>query len=69
VSATTDWRATHRVTADASAWAEPDPSAEPTAQLAAGVEVAVLEERGSWAHVAAANGWEGWVDARGLDPL
>ncbi|HEX4820993.1 MAG TPA: cyclic nucleotide-binding domain-containing protein [Acidimicrobiales bacterium] len=69
VSATTEWRPTHRVTAEASAWSEPDPAADPTAQLAAGVQVAVLEERGSWAHVAAENGWEGWVDARGLDPL
>lgn len=69
VSATTQWRPTHRVTADASAWDDPDPNAQPTAQLAAGVEVAVLEERGSWARVAAENGWEGWVDGRGLAPL
>ena len=69
VAATTQWRATHRVLSAMSAWPEPDPSATPSAELAEGVEVAVLEERGSWAHVAAENGWEGWVDARGLAPL
>jgi len=63
------WRATHRVPAEISAWAEPDPSAAPTAQLPAGLDVAVLEERGSWARVRAENGWEGWVDGRGLQPL
>ena len=64
------WRPTHRVSADGlSAWAEPDPSAAASAQLPSGLEVAVVEERGSWAHVTAENGWEGWVDGRGLETL
>jgi hypothetical protein len=61
------WRATHRVPSELSAWAEPDPSAAPIAQLPSGLEVAVVEERGSWAHVTAENGWEGWIDGRGLE--
>jgi SH3-like domain-containing protein len=52
-----------------SAWAEPDPSAAPSAQLPAGIDVAVAELRGSWARVTAENGWEGWIDARGLESL
>jgi len=65
-----DWRATHRVPADGlPAWPEPDPNAASSAQLPARLEVAVVEERGSWAHVTAENGWEGWVDGRGLEPL
>ena len=64
------WQPTHRVpAAGLSAWAEPDPSATPTAQLPGSLAVAVVEERGSWAHVTAENGWEGWVDGRGLETL
>ncbi|MEY2422327.1 MAG: cAMP-dependent protein kinase regulator [Acidimicrobiaceae bacterium] len=61
------WRATHRVPNELSAWAEPDPGAAPIAQLPAGLDVSVIEERGSWARVTAENGWEGWVDGRGLE--
>jgi CRP-like cAMP-binding protein len=65
-----EWRPTHRVPKDGlPAWAEPDPSAASTAQLPGRVELAVVEERGSWAHVTAENGWEGWVEGRGLEPL
>jgi CRP-like cAMP-binding protein len=64
------WSPTHRVPVDGlSAWAEPDPNAAATAQLPGGLAVAVVEERGSWAHVTAENGWEGWVDGRGLEIL
>jgi hypothetical protein len=64
------WRPTHRVPADGlPAWAEPDPSAAATAQLPGQLELAVVEQRGSWAHVTAENGWEGWVDGRGLETL
>jgi SH3-like domain-containing protein len=63
------WRATHRVPTELSAWAQPDPAAAAIAQLPAGLDVTVTEERGSWAHVTAENGWEGWVDGRGLQPL
>jgi hypothetical protein len=64
------WRPTHRVpAAGLGAWAEPDPNAAATAQLPGNLEVAVVEQRGSWAHVTAENGWEGWVDGRGLETL
>jgi hypothetical protein len=46
------------------AWAAPDPAAPVTANLAAGVELAVAERRGAWARVVATNGWSGWVDGR-----
>jgi hypothetical protein len=48
------------------AWVHPDPDEEPTAQLAAGVELRVVAESGAWARVEAANGWTGWVDGRAL---
>jgi hypothetical protein len=64
------WRPTHRVPADGlPAWADPDPSAAATAQLPGQLALAVVEQRGSWAHVTAENGWEGWVDGRGLETL
>ena len=50
------------------AWVEPDPSLEPIATLAPGVELRVVGESGAWARVVAANGWEGWVDGRALQP-
>jgi hypothetical protein len=68
-SDTGGWRPTHRVPGELSAWAEPDPNAAPFAQLPAGLQVAVVEERGSWARVTAENGWEGWVDGRGLETV
>jgi hypothetical protein len=61
------WRSTHVVPSGGlSAWNEPDPDQAAATQLAAGLEVTLLEERGGWARVAAENGWEGWVDARAL---
>jgi hypothetical protein len=63
------WRPTHRIPPDGlPAYAEPDPKAAASAQLPGNLAVAVIEERGSWAHVTAENGWEGWVDGRGLEP-
>ena len=50
------------------AWLHPDPAEEPAATLAAGVELRVVGESGAWARVVAANGWEGWVDGRALQP-
>jgi hypothetical protein len=50
------------------AWVHPDPTEEPVATLAAGVELRVVGESGAWARVIAANGWEGWVDGRALQP-
>jgi hypothetical protein len=67
--ASRSWRPTHRLPTEVAAWAEPDPSAVAIAQLPAGLEVMVVEQRGSWAHVTAENGWKGWVDGRGLETL
>lgn len=50
------------------AWSEPDPSHEPGVELAAGTEVAVVEQRGQWARVEAVNGWSGWLDSGRLVP-
>jgi hypothetical protein len=62
---TPSWGATHAVAATpARAWAAPDPSQPPVAELAPRTEVRVLERRGDWARVDASNGWSGWVDAR-----
>jgi len=61
------WAPTHRVpSAGMRAWAEPDPSQQPVARLEAGVELAIADQRGDWAHVVGSNGWTGWVDARRL---
>lgn len=48
------------------AWDEPDGSQPAAANLHAGTELQVTEERGDWVKVAAENGWSGWVDARRL---
>ena len=61
--------ATHVVSAAGLlAWDHPDAEAQPVATLAAGVELRVVGETGAWARVVAANGWEGWVDGRALQP-
>jgi hypothetical protein len=46
------------------AWAGPDPSQPPIAQLAPGVQLMLLEQQGAWARVMGSNGWLGWVDGR-----
>jgi len=51
-----------------SAWATPDPNAPVAAQLAPGVELQTVEQRGAWAQVMGSNGWTGWVDSRLLQP-
>jgi len=48
------------------AWAGPDGSTPPAANLDPGLDVMVLERRGEWAQVRCSNGWEAWVDARRL---
>jgi hypothetical protein len=61
------WTPTHRVpAAGMRAWAEPDPSQQPTTRLEPAVELVVSEQRGDWASVVGSNGWTGWVDARQL---
>jgi hypothetical protein len=48
------------------AWAGPDGSAPPAANLDPGLDVMVLERRGEWAQIRCSNGWEAWVDGRRL---
>jgi RsiW-degrading membrane proteinase PrsW (M82 family) len=59
------WAHTHVVSAQGmAAWAAPDPAQPPTAQLAPGVQLVVVEAQGAWARVQGSNGWIGWVDGR-----
>lgn len=61
--------ATHRVAAGG-AQSFTAPSADATgAVLAAGVELMLMEARGTWGCVIASNGWCGWVDGRALDAI
>jgi hypothetical protein len=46
--------------------AQPDDRAAPVAQLLEGHEVLVLGRRGSWVHVDAGGGVDGWVDGHAL---
>jgi hypothetical protein len=46
--------------------AQPDALSTPVAQLLEGHEVLVLGRRGTWVHVDAGGGVEGWVDGRTL---
>ena len=63
------WQPTHVVPSGGlPAWNEPSPDQPVATTLDGGVELAVAEQRGDWARVVAANGWEGWVDARALEP-
>ena len=49
------------------AWLAPDGTGPPAANLAPGLQVAVLEWLPTgWARVQASNGWTGWVDGRQL---
>lgn len=62
-----DYSQTHVVPADRlPAWAEPEGSGPPAANLEPGLDVMVLESRGAWAHIRCSNGWEAWVDGRRL---
>ncbi|HEY7600461.1 MAG TPA: PrsW family glutamic-type intramembrane protease [Candidatus Limnocylindrales bacterium] len=63
------WLPTHVVPVTGmAAWAAPDPSQPPSASIPAGVPLRVIEVRGAWGRVDAANGWSGWVDGRLLVP-
>lgn len=63
------WLATHTVPPTGiRAWAEPNATLPPIADLAGGIELRLLERLGDWAGVEASNGWTGWVDARLLVP-
>jgi len=48
------------------AWAGPDGSTPPAANLDPGLDVMLLERRADWARVRCSNGWEAWVDGRRL---
>ena len=48
------------------AWAGPDGSTPPAANLDPGLDVMLLERRGEWAFIRCSNGWEAWVDGRRL---
>ncbi|MGH2712103.1 MAG: SH3 domain-containing protein [Actinomycetota bacterium] len=64
------WAPTHQVGYQGvSAWADPDPSTDPVAQLQPRIQLQVLEEQGAWARVTGENGWTGWVDGRALQAL
>ena len=67
---TTAWAATHRSPREGmDAWANPDPAAEPSAELDGGVDVQLVTTAGEWAQVRGQNGWEGWVDGRLLEQV
>jgi hypothetical protein len=62
-----EYRQTHVVpTEGLPAWAGPDGSAAPAANLDPGLDVMVLAEQAAWAHIRCSNGWEAWVDGRRL---
>jgi hypothetical protein len=62
-----DYSQTHVVPSDGlPAWAEPEGSGPPAANLDPGLDVMLLESRGAWAHIRCSNGWEAWVDERRL---
>ncbi len=64
------WDADHTVPAEGlRTWATPDPASDVVAELAAGVELQVVERRADWARVRASNGWEAWTDGRRLVPI
>ena len=46
------------------AWAEPNPKSPPSVSLAGGVEVEVVERKGSWARIYNGSEFYGWVDDR-----
>lgn len=64
------WIPSHAVpAAGMAAWAAPDPSKPPVAQLSPGVQLVIAEQQGAWARVVGSNGWAGWVDGRLLVAL
>jgi hypothetical protein len=48
------------------AWAGPDGSVAPAANLDPGLDVMVIDVHADWAHIRCSNGWEAWVDHRRL---
>lgn len=69
-SATTTYRATHRVPwTGMHAWSGPDLRLPVVAVLDPDLDVGVLGWHGDWAHIRCSNGWEAWVDGRLLVPF
>lgn len=65
VAPATAWTPTHRVpAAGLPTWPQADPAAPPGPRLDPGLEVALVERLGDWAHVKCSNGWTCWVDGR-----
>lgn len=61
------WIATHLIPQGGlRAWDTPDPAKAPITEVAAGLEVQVVEQQGAWARVVFSNGWSAWVDGRVL---
>ena len=60
------WKATHRVPPGGLQTFIND---QPSTPLDPNLEVEVAEQSGNWARVVASNGWECWVDSRGLLPI
>jgi hypothetical protein len=62
-----DYSQTHVVpTEGLPAWAGPDGSGPPAANLDPGLDVMLIESRGEWAYIRCSNGWEAWVAGRRL---
>lgn len=62
-----DYAQTHVVpTEGLPAWAGPDGSVAPAANLDPGLDVMVIDVHADWAHIRCSNGWEAWVDHRRL---
>jgi hypothetical protein len=62
-----DYKQTHVVPSEGlPAWAGPDGSVAPAANLDPGLDVMLIETRSDWAHIRCSNGWEAWVDNRRL---
>ncbi len=47
-------------------WADPDPTEPPLAELPYGYALVIVGRRGSWVHVQADDGLDGWVDGSQL---
>jgi hypothetical protein len=63
-----NWTPTHRAPASGlDAWETRDGTVPAAAHLDPGLEVALDETVGDWAHITCENGWKAWVDARRLE--
>ena len=58
------FRATHRTPATGADTFDTPGAAATGQRLDPGLDVAVIERTGDWAHVRCSNGWETWVDGR-----